>query len=70
MSDKDMIFALYVDGDPQRPNEDGIFMGLAVVLDAMIKLKGREHTAELLAGIAEQVRNPTWSPQVIIGGKG
>ena len=56
MSDDDLIIALYHDGDSERPNKEGIDKVLASVLQAMIKLKGREHVADLFEGIADAIR--------------
>ena len=57
MTDDDMIIALYHDGDPERPNETGIALALAAVIQAMTKLKGREHVADLLELTADGVRS-------------
>lgn len=57
MTGDDMMIALYDDGDPERPNEAGIDRALACVLEAMLKLRGREHVAQFLDLAADRIRD-------------
>ncbi len=51
------IIALYHDQDPERPNEAAILRALACVIEGLIKLRGREPTAELFELAADKVRS-------------
>ena len=65
--DSDLVFKIY--DDDGQPIESGVFSGLAACVQALILLQGRARAADLLAGFSEKVRNPTWDPRVIAGGK-
>ena len=56
---EDLVFALYRDGEP---DEEGILKGLAAVVQAMMKLNGREDTADFLERAAGKIRTgEIWS---------
>ena len=51
------IVALYHDQDPERPNENGMRTALACVIAAMLKLHGREYTADFFDKTADAIRS-------------